>query len=126
MVRCPGGLGRAEGRRDAGVVRSVIRGGRTLDCHDKHLNWLYAQAGFVETGRMRFNDEYASPKWDYKTFDRPEVVFMAWKGWPGGDKQAALEHARGAARRVAPAPAHVPLLRQLGRGQSGRPRSSGF
>jgi hypothetical protein len=41
---------------------------------------IYRQFGFQETGRMKFNPEFAH-NWDASK-GAPDVVFMAWKGYP--------------------------------------------
>ncbi|MQY24997.1 D-inositol-3-phosphate glycosyltransferase [Nocardia sp. RB56] len=91
---------------------AVELGGRRLDCFDTVLPKLYAESGFVPVARVRWNDEYAPPGWDYDTFHafnggRPDVVFMAYdpaavgsRYEPGagryvGDYDAGVEAARG-------------------------------
>ena len=67
-------------------------GGHTLDAFDPFLPRLYRQFGFKETGRMKFNPQFAPPKWDHVKDDAPDVVFMGHTGYPEGGKEAA--HAR--------------------------------
>ncbi len=86
----PGGV---KGAGTRAAFDAIDHGGKTLDCIDIYLPSLYAQAGFVETGRMKFSDALAPKTWDYVKLDRPDVVFMAWKGWPDGSRQASLERA---------------------------------
>ena len=80
-----------EGPKGSGtkaMISAIMRGGRTLDCYDGYLPGFYAQFGFVETGRMTFNSEFAH---GWKTGDdTPDVVFMAWKGWPPGGAAGAM------------------------------------
>lgn len=59
------------------IVDGIKRGGRTLDAFDGFLPDLYRQYGFVETGRVPFNPEYAPPGWDFARDGTPDVVFMA-------------------------------------------------
>jgi hypothetical protein len=73
------------------VAAAVDAGGRTLDCYDNFLNGLYGQLGFKETGRMTFNREFAH---NYPGKDEPDVVFMAWKGWPAEGREAAIARAQ--------------------------------
>lgn len=47
----------------------------TLDCFDG-LGRVYARHGFVETGRVKFDWEYAPAGWT-KDMGEPDVVFMA-------------------------------------------------
>lgn len=85
------------GPKGAGVdalAEAIDQGGRTLDCYDGYLPKLYTQLGMVETGRMAFNREFAPPGWDYARLGQPDVVFMAWKGWPQDDKQGSIERAK--------------------------------
>lgn len=58
------------------VLEAMRRGGYTLDAFDHFLPGLYSQLGFRETGRVKFNREYAPPGWNYQTFGEPDVVFM--------------------------------------------------
>jgi N-acetyl-anhydromuramyl-L-alanine amidase AmpD len=69
-------------------------GGRTLDAFDPFLPKLYRQFGFQETGRMRFNRDYAPSGWNFEQDDDPDVVFMAHHGYPEGGEEAALARAR--------------------------------
>jgi len=69
-----------EGPKGAGaeaIMEAMNRGGHTLDCYAGHLPLFYAQCGFVETGRRKFNREYAPPNWDDEHDDDPDVVFTA-------------------------------------------------
>jgi hypothetical protein len=75
------------------LVHAIEQGGRTLDCYDGPLPKIYRQAGFRETGRMRFNDQFAPPGWDYAKDDRPDVVFMGWGGYPEGGPEGVLARA---------------------------------
>jgi hypothetical protein len=84
-----------KGAGTAVLVHAIQQGGRTLDCFDMTLPEIYRQAGFRETGRMRFNDEYARSGWDYAKYDRPDVVFIGWGGYPEGDSEGAIARAKG-------------------------------
>jgi hypothetical protein len=72
----------------AALAKAVELGAKTLDCYDGHLPKFYTQFGFVETGRIKFKDDYAPAGWDYAKLGRPEVVFMAWRG---KDRQTAAK-----------------------------------
>ena len=57
---------------------------QTLDAFDEtgrgpknNLPRLYAQHGFKETGRMKFDPQYAPKEWNEATHGRPDVVMMA-------------------------------------------------
>lgn len=84
--------GGARGAAAHAVVHAIESGARTLDCYDGYLNQLYRQFGFVETGRMRFNPAFAHG-WDTHKYGTPDVVFMAWKGYPKGGGSAAITRA---------------------------------
>jgi len=88
--------GGPKGAGQRALVEAISRGGRTLDCYDGYLPKLYSQFGFVETGRMKFNPDYAPSGWDHAKYDSPDVVFMAWKGYMSGGADAALR--RGASQ----------------------------
>ena len=84
------------GVRGAGahaVIHAINNlGGRTLDAFDGHLPRLYAQFGFQETGRAKFDPAQAPANWD-KKMGTPDVVFMKWNGYPKGGEKAALGRA---------------------------------
>lgn len=66
---------------NAMIATAVSLGGKKLDCFDTVLPHIYAQEGFVETGRMQWDDQYKPDAWDYDTYKsfndgRPDVVFM--------------------------------------------------
>jgi hypothetical protein len=82
------------------VVHAIANGGRTLDAYDPYLPEYYRQFGFNETGRMKFNPTYAKPEWDFKKDDEPDVVFMGWKGYPNGDRDAAIARATRQAEKL--------------------------
>lgn len=75
------------------IVAAIDKGAITLDCYDGHLPRYYAQFGFVETGRIKFNPEFAHG-WDVKQNGQPDVVFMAWKGYMSGGEKGAVERAK--------------------------------
>lgn len=63
------------------IATAVGLGGSKLDCFDTVLPRLYAEEGFVETGRDSWNDEYRPDGWneaDYAAFNdgHPDVVYM--------------------------------------------------
>lgn len=73
--------GGAPGAGRRALMAAIDAGGRTLDCYDGHLPDMYRQFGFVETGRMKFNPEFAHADWNAEKYGHPDVVFMAWKGY---------------------------------------------
>lgn len=82
----------------AAVVEAItVYGGRTLDCFDGYLPNLYGQLGFVETGRMSFNPQFAPDGWetDAALSHQPDIVFMAWQGFGPAGEAGALERAQG-------------------------------
>lgn len=62
------------------VFDGLRSGGKTLDAFAGYLTRLYRQYGFVETGRLKFNDEFAPAGWNVDNDGRPDVVFMAYRG----------------------------------------------
>lgn len=69
-----------KGAGKAAIAMAIELGAKFLDCYDGHLPKLYSAFGFVETGRMKFLDEYAKPGWGFAKMGRPDVVYMAWRG----------------------------------------------
>ena len=64
---------------------AVEQGGTKLDAFDTVLPKIYAAAGFEETGRDLWNEQYKPEGWDYETFKafndgRPDVVYMEYRG----------------------------------------------
>lgn len=81
------------GPRGAGadaVVDGIRNGAKTLDAYDNFLPRLYSKLGFVETGRMKFNPDYAPKGWEQnpELASRPDVVFMAWNGFHTSEDDA--------------------------------------
>ena len=74
--------GGEKGAGQAAVVRAIEHGAKTLDCYDDFLPALYTQLGFTAVAKVKFNDEYAPPNWDYDAKGRPDVVIMAYTGGP--------------------------------------------
>lgn len=63
------------------ILSGVVAGGNKLNCFDTVLPKLYRSAGFVETARMTWDDQYTPPGWDFKTYEefnggRPDVIDM--------------------------------------------------
>jgi GNAT superfamily N-acetyltransferase len=75
------------------IAEAIHKGAKTLDCYDEFLPNYYAQMGFVETGRLHFDINFAHD-WDVNKQGEPDVVFMAWKGYPNGDEKAAIARAK--------------------------------
>lgn len=66
------------------LALAVQQGGKKLDCFDTVLPRIYAKNGFVETGRVPWDDQYKPPDWSYERFKkyndgRPDVVFMEYR-----------------------------------------------
>jgi len=63
------------------LLLAVENGGTKLDAFDTILPQLYSRVGFRPSSRTAWNDEFAPPGWDKKTFGdynngEPDVVFM--------------------------------------------------
>lgn len=72
-----------KGAGSAAVLTAIERGGaKTLDCYDGFLPELYTQMGFVAVAKVKWNDDYAPPGWDYEKNGRPDVVIMKYRGGP--------------------------------------------
>lgn len=57
------------------VDEAIERGGTSLNHFDvEPLTRIYSAAGFVETERIKWDDQYAPKGWDYERFGRPDVV----------------------------------------------------
>lgn len=76
--------GGPKGAGKAAMIHAIEHGAGYLDCFDGFLPDLYHEYGFVETGRLKFVDEFAPTGWDYGRYGRPDVVFMAYRG---GDRK---------------------------------------
>ena len=72
--------GGPKGSGKLAIADAIARGAKTLDCFDGYLPDLYSKAGFEAYGRVPFDDDYASPSWDYASDGRPHVVFMHYVG----------------------------------------------
>jgi hypothetical protein len=59
------------------MLEAVHSGGITLDAFSGFLPGYYHNFGFNETGRVKFNREYAPKNWDYDKYGEPDIVFMA-------------------------------------------------
>jgi len=83
LVGLPGSRGVAKSAFKA-VDHAYPEHPQTLDAFDEqarsgniNLPKLYAKNGFSETGRMKFDPQYAPPEWDESKHGRPDVVMMA-------------------------------------------------
>jgi 8-oxo-dGTP pyrophosphatase MutT (NUDIX family) len=76
------------------MFAALGHGGQTLDCYNGFLADFYAQFGFQETGRMRFNRGFAPPGWNFERDDDPDVIFMARTG-PRESTQAIRDRLQG-------------------------------
>src|SRR5215813_7129104 len=74
------------------VTQAIASGARTLDAYDGFLPSYYRQFGFIETGRIKFNPAFAH-HWDSGKYGQPDVVFMAWHGYPAGGAAGAITRA---------------------------------
>lgn len=82
-----------QGRGAHAVTHAINNlGGRTLDAFGGHLPDYYAQFGFQETGRAKFDPAQAPANWKPKD-GKPDVVFMKWNGYPRGGERGALGRA---------------------------------
>ena len=59
------------------MIHAMDHGGHTLDAFDGFLPAFYSQLGFKETGRTKFNRDYAPSAWDYSKHGEPDIVFMS-------------------------------------------------
>lgn len=76
------------------IMEGVDGGARTLDCYDSpggySLPGYYAQFGFEETGRVKFDPQYAHGDLSKPPLSlKPDVVLMAWRGYPAS-KEAII------------------------------------
>lgn len=62
------------------MQKALDNGGTKLDCFDGFLPNLYGKLGFVETGRAKFDPEYAPEDWNYERDGTPDIVFMQHGG----------------------------------------------
>jgi hypothetical protein len=90
--------GAPKGTGAKALAEAVKQGGMTLDAYDYEtpgkpgLPDQYRKAGFVETGRMKFNPVFR-PQWPA---DRtPDVVFMAYKGGDQSESPKATNYYAG-------------------------------
>lgn len=65
----------------AKVVQDALEHGATfLHCFDGFLPKFYGRVGFIETGRIQWNDKYAPKGWDLGRFGRPDILTMHLHG----------------------------------------------
>jgi len=113
------GKGSAKGSAYSMLQAAVAAGGRKLDAFDTYLPKIYETAGFRPVARLPWNDEFAPPDWDKKTFadyngGEPDVVFFVYDpNYFGGAKNvpvfddygdAVAEQERVLQSMMAPAP----------------------
>lgn len=71
------------GRGNEIAKNAVLNGALHLDCYEhpvtRHLTELYSRYGFKEIKRLKWDDQYAPPGWDFEKNGRPDVVFMERK-----------------------------------------------
>ena len=58
------------------IGESIRHGATNLMYFDTALVDMYRSWGFRETDRARWDEDLAPENWDYKTFGRPDVVWM--------------------------------------------------
>lgn len=62
------------------VKEAIANGAKKLDAFE---GWLtkdfYPKFGFKEVKRVPWNDTYAPKNWDYKTYKRPDIIYMELK-----------------------------------------------
>lgn len=113
------GKGSPSGSAYSMLQAAVAAGGRKLDAFDTYLPKIYETAGFRPVARLPWNDEFAPPDWDKKTFAKynggePDVVFFVYDpNYFGGAKNvpvfddygdAVAEQERVLQSMMAPAP----------------------
>lgn len=64
------------------VIDAIAKGARTLNCFSGFLPKYYAQFGFVEIDRIKWDDQYAPKDWDYMTKGKPDIIYMEYVGLP--------------------------------------------
>lgn len=72
------------------IQMAVDAGGTKLDCFDTILPSLYRAAGFRETERFPWDDQFAPPDWDKAVFAKynngePDLVMMQYEPREAGD-----------------------------------------
>ena len=84
------------GAGKAAIVEGVKNGALTLDCYNGQpgkkgfLPILYSKYGYEPVAKLKWNDDYAPPGWDYESKGRPDVIVMAYKG---GDRSTIQDRA---------------------------------
>lgn len=100
------------GRLPVLMQAAVAAGGRKLDAFDAGLPQMYAKHGFVETGRMPWDDRYAPDGWDYAKFGRPDVVFMSYAG-PEATAEDSMKYSLGTGKLLTQVPGLKGALKYL-------------
>jgi len=71
--------GSGEGTR--AICDAIAHGGTKLDCFEGFLSeQFYPSLGFKESGRLKWDDQYAPSGWNHGRDDSPDIVFMAMGG----------------------------------------------
>jgi len=68
--------GGVKGAGKVAIKTAIKQGAKKLDCFDGFLPNFYSGFGFKERERLKWDDQYAPENWDYKNYNRPDVVFM--------------------------------------------------
>lgn len=100
------------GRLPVLMQAAVAAGGRKLDAFDAGLPQMYAKQGFVETGRVPWDDLYAPEGWDYAKFGRPDVVFMSYAG-PEATAEDSMKYSLGTGKLLTQVPGLKGALKYL-------------
>ncbi len=67
-------LGAPPGSGKLALLHAIKNGGRTLDCFEGHLPYIYYNRfGFKEYKRIPWDDRYAPKNWNYQRDGRPEA-----------------------------------------------------
>lgn len=66
-------------RLPAILTAAAWHGARRLNTFDTGLAARYALHGWVETERLKWDDQYAPAAWPYDTLGRPDVVYMEYQ-----------------------------------------------
>lgn len=70
---------RGGNRLPALLTAAAWHGARRLNTFDTGLVARYALHGWVETERLKWDDQYAPDGWPYSVFGRPDVVYMEYQ-----------------------------------------------
>jgi hypothetical protein len=86
--------GGPKGAGSAAVIDAVKRGAYWLSCFDGTLPVIYTKAGFEVVARIPFDEEVAPAGWETDLPDKPDLLFMAWKGTNYGRAEEQYDSTR--------------------------------